>query len=234
MAEVTEPEPVAEVAVDVTGASTAVTGASKPEAAPVTVSEPDPVTVPEPELVPEPVTAEVTPVGAEVTGPVTGAAAEVLVPVTAEVTEPMAEVTGPVAELVVAVAAEVTVLVAEVAADVTGAAAEVLVLVAPEVPEPELALVPVTAEVTEPMADVTGPVAEVSGPVAEVSGPAGGAVAAWAWRENASRATRIPAATIATCTTRRAMSRTIGCGMSSSPTPGDGPNPACSTCYQRP
>jgi hypothetical protein len=118
------------------------------------------------------------------------------------------------------------------------------VLVAAEVPEPELVLVPVaavaglvlvpvavvaelvvvpvTAEVTEPMADVTEPVAEVSGPVAEVSGPvaAGGAVAACAWRENASRATMIPAATIATCTARRAMSRTIGCGMSSSRTTG--------------
>jgi len=36
----------------------------------------------------------------------------------------------------------------------------------------------------------------------EVSGPVGGAVAACAWRENASRATMIPTATIATCTAR--------------------------------
>ena len=184
--------------------------------------------------------------------PVAAVAELVLVPVTAELTEPMAdvaepvaEVAGPVAELVVAaVAAEVTVLVAEVAADVTGAAAGVLVpdavLLAAEVPEPELVLVPVaavaelvvvpvTAEVTEPMADVTGPVAEVSGPVA-----VGGGVAACAWRENASKATMIPAATIATCTARRAMSRTIGCGMSSSRTTGDRPDPARNTSYQRP
>jgi hypothetical protein len=158
----------------------------------------------------------------------------------------VAEVAWPVAELVMAVAAEVTALVAEVAADVTGATVGVLVLVAAEVPElelvvvpvavVELVVVPVTAEVTEPVADVTEPVAEVSGPVAEVSGPvaAGGAVAACAWRENASRATMIPAATIATCTARRAMSRTIGCGMSSSRTTGDRPDPARTTSYQRP
>ena len=167
--------------------------------------------------------------------PVAAVAELVLVLVTAELTEPVADVAGPV-ELV----AEVTVLAAEVAADVTGAAAGVLVLVAAEVPEPELVLVPVaavaelvvvpvTAEVTEPMADVTGPVAEVSGPVA-----VGGGVAACAWRENASKATMIPAATIATCTARRAMSRTIGCGMSSSRTTGDRPDPARNTSYQRP
>jgi hypothetical protein len=157
--------------------------------------------------------------------------------------------------------AEVAADVTGATAEVTGATAGVLVpdpvLVAAEVPEPELVLVPVAAvaelvlvpvavvaelvvvpviaEVTEPMVDVTEPVAEVSGPVAEVSGPvaAGGAVSACAWRENASRATMIPAATIATCTARRAMSRTIGCGMSSSRTTGDRPDPARST-YQRP
>ena len=134
-------------------------------------------------------------------------------------------------------AVEVTEAVTEVtgeAAEVTGAAAEVLVLdtvlAAAEVPElepvPELVLVPVaaaaepvlvpvTAEVTEPMADVTGPVAEVTGPA-----EAGGTVAACACRENTSKATMIPAATIATCTARRAMSRTIGCAMSSSRTTG--------------
>jgi hypothetical protein len=167
----------------------------------------------------------------------------------AEVAGPVAElvvaaVAAEVTVLVAEVAADVTGATADVTgatADVTGATAGVLVpdpvLVAAEVPEPELVLVPVaavldpvlvpvaavvelvvvpvTAEVTEPMADVTGPVAEVSGPVA-----VGGAVAACAWRENASKATMIPAATIATCTARRAMSRTIGCGMSSSRTTG--------------
>ena len=217
---------------DVTAEAAEVTGA----AAEVLVLDPVLVAawVPEPEPVPELVLV-----------PVAAVAELVLVPVTAELTEPVAEVAGPVAELVVvAVAAEVTVLVAEVAADVTGAAAAVLVpdpvLVAAEVPEPELVLVPVavvaelvvvpvTAEVTEPMADVTEPVAEVSGPVA-----VGGAVAACAWRENASKATMIPAATIATCTARRAMSRTIGCGMSSSRTTGDRPDPARSTCQRPP
>jgi hypothetical protein len=139
------------------------------------------------------------------------------------------------------VAAEVTELVVEAAADVTGAVAEVLVpepmLLAAEVPEPEpvlelvlvaAAAVPepvlvlVTAEVTEPRADVSGPVAE------------GGGVAACACREDTSKTTMIPAATIATCTARRAMSRMTGCGMSSSRTTGDRPGPARSTFYQRP
>jgi hypothetical protein len=41
-------------------------------------------------------------------------------------------------------------------------------------------------------------------------------VAAWACRESTSKITKIPAATIATCTTRQAMCRKIDCGMSSS------------------
>jgi hypothetical protein len=217
MAEVTEPEPepAAEAAVDVTGASTEVTGASTPEAVPVTVPAPEPELGPEPDPVPVPVpTAAGT---AEVTEPEL-----VLVPDAADVTPEAVEVTEAVTE------------VTGEAAEVTGAAAEVLVLdtvlAAAEVPElepvPELVLVPVaaaaelvfvpvTAEVTEPMADVTGPVAEVTGPA-----EAGGAVAACACRENTSKATMIPAATIATCTARRAMSRTIGCAMSSSRTTG--------------
>ena len=44
----------------------------------------------------------------------------------------------------------------------------------------------------------------------------GARVAACACRENTSKTTRIPAATIASCTARRAMYRKIGCGMSSS------------------
>jgi hypothetical protein len=91
------------------------------------------------------------------------------------------------------VTAEVTVSVAEAAADVTGASAPV------RVPDPELG--PVTAEVTVPE-------------------PTEGVVAACACRENASKTARIPAATIATCTARRAMCRKIGCGMTSSRTNG--------------
>jgi hypothetical protein len=128
-------------------------------------------------------------VAADVTGAtadVTGATAGVLVPdpvlVAAEVPEP---------ELVLVPVAAVAELVLVPVAAVLD---PVLVPVAAVV---ELVVVPVTAEVTEPMADVTGPVAEVSGPVA-----VGGAVAACAWRENASKATMIPAATIATCTAR--------------------------------
>ena len=130
---------------------------------------------------------------AEVTGPVTST-----VPA-AEVTGPEELVLGLVAEVLVPepvtglVAAEVTGPVAEAAADVTGAAAGVLV------PDPVLG--PVTAEVTVPE-------------------PTGGVVAACACRENTSKTARIPAATIATCTARRAMCRKIGCGMSSSRTNG--------------
>jgi len=106
-----------------------------------------------------------------------------------------AEVPGP--ELVVAGAAPV---LAEVAAVVAGAGAEVAGV---EVPGPELVVAgaaPVLAEVT-----------------AEVAGAVGvGVVAACADRENSSKAVRIPAATIAACTARRAMRRTISCGMSSS------------------
>ena len=83
--------------------------------------------------------------------------------------------------------------VAEAAADVTGAAAGVLV--------PDPATGPVAAEVTVPE-------------------PTGGVVAACACRENTSKTARIPAATIATCTARRAMCRKTGCGMSSSRTDG--------------
>jgi hypothetical protein len=71
------------------------------------------------------------------------------------------------------------------------------------VPHPVLVLVPETAEVAEPEQELLG-----------------GAVAAYACRENTSKMTSIPAATIATCTARRATCRKIGCGMSSSRTTG--------------
>jgi hypothetical protein len=74
----------------------------------------------------------------------------------------------------------------------------------------------VTADVAEVAADV----AEVT---AEAAGDAGvdGGVAACACRENASKRTRMPAATIAACTARQAMRREISCGMSSSAPPGE-------------
>jgi hypothetical protein len=80
-----------------------------------------------------------------------------------------------------------------------------------------LVLDPVLGPEPDPVlvaADVTVPAAEVTEP-----GPAG-AIAACACRENTSKTTRIPAATIATCITRRAMRRKTGCGMSSSRTTG--------------
>jgi hypothetical protein len=111
-----------------------------------------------------------------------------------------------------------------------------LVPAAAEVPEPEpapepeslpeLVLAPVTAVVTEPTAEVTGPEPEpvVRAMAAEVPVPAaGGAVAARACRENTSNMIRIPAATIATSTARRAMCRKIGCGMTSSRITGTDP-----------
>jgi hypothetical protein len=117
------------------------------------------------------------------------------------------------------------------AAEVTGAEELLLGLV----------LGVVAAEVTAPAAEATVPAAEVTGaeelllglvlglvaaeatvPAAEVTGPepTGGVVAACACRENTSKTARIPAATIATCTDRKAMCRKIGCGMSSSRTNG--------------
>jgi len=96
------------------------------------------------------------------------------------------------------------------------------------VPDPEL--VPAAAELVPAAAEVAVDAAEVTGAAAEVTVPdplpdpepvlMAGAVAAFACREDTSRTTRIPAATIATCTARRAMCRKIGCGMSSSRTTG--------------
>jgi hypothetical protein len=82
----------------------------------------------------------------------------------------------------------------------------------------------VAAEVTGPVAaEVAAVTAEVAGAVtAEVPGPESAAaeVAACACREDTSKTARIPAATIANWTARRAMQRKIGCGMSSSRTTG--------------
>ena len=75
------------------------------------------------------------------------------------------------------------------------------------------------AEVTADVTGATADVAEVTG--AGTAGVDGGVVAACACRENASKRTRMPAATIATCTARKAMRRDISCGMSSSAPPGE-------------
>jgi hypothetical protein len=98
---------------------------------------------------------------------------------------------------------------------VTGAAAEV-------------------AEVTGAAAEVTDDAAEEPEPEpvpGEVTGAEVTEVAACACRENTSKTTRIPAATIATCIARRAMYRKIGCGISSSPPP-DRPDPAPNAPHQ--
>ena len=122
------------------------------------------------------------------------------------------------------------------AAGVTGAAAEVTGAAAEVEPDPELVSVPVptlepvTAEVTGDAAEVTGAVAELT-LEPELTGRVGGLVAAFACREKTSKTTRIPAAAIATCIARRAMSRTIGCGISSSPLSGQ--NPQCPSSATR-
>ena len=66
----------------------------------------------------------------------------------------------------------------------------------------------------EVAAELAGAKAVVASAVGVVAGV--GAVAACACRENSSKAVRIPAATIATCTARRAMRRTTSCGTSCS------------------
>jgi hypothetical protein len=80
----------------------------------------------------------------------------------------------------------------------------------------------VAAEVAGAVAEVTADVTDVVAEVVLAAGEATvlelavGAVAACACRESASKMMKIPAATIATCTTRQAMCRKIDCGMSSS------------------
>jgi hypothetical protein len=85
----------------------------------------------------------------------------------------------------------------------------------------------VTGDVAEPTAEVTGDVAEPTAEVTAERGDPGSVseVAACACRENRSMITKIPAAAIASCTARRAMRRRIGCGMSSSHSPGTGRGP---------
>lgn len=105
--------------------------------------------------------------------------------------------------------------------------------VPPDVLAPELALLELVPAVAEPdcpvmacdaalTAEPTAELAVDTGESAE-DGAApeggGGSVAACACRENTSMIRKIPAATIASCTARRAMRRAIGCGISCSHPP---------------
>ena len=77
-----------------------------------------------------------------------------------------------------------------------------------------------TLGVADEAAEVADEAAELTAEVTAERGDEGGGVsgvAACACRENTSMITKIPAATIANCTARKAMQRRIGCGMSSSP-----------------
>jgi hypothetical protein len=149
--------------------------------------------------------------------PVTGASAPVVVP--ARVAGASATVAiGALPEVAVegAVVAELTAEVTGEVAEETGDVAELTAVVTGDVAEL------VVAELT---AVVTGDVTELTGEVtAERGDPGSGVseVAACACRENTSMITNIPAATIASCTARRAMRRKIGCGMSSSHWPETG------------
>jgi len=142
----------------------------------------------------------------------------------AELTGAAAEVAGAVAEVAGAVAEPELVvagaepLLAEVAAELAGAGAEVAGARAVAKPELVVAGCGVTAAgAGGSAAELAGPGAELAGARAVVAGAVGvGVVAACAGRENSRKAVRIPAATIAPCTARRAMRRTISCGTSSS------------------
>ena len=107
-------------------------------------------------------------------------------------------------------------------AEVTADAAEVTGLAADTGPEAAGADAAGPAEVAgADTAEVTADMAEVTTDVADDVGVDGGVVAAVACRENTSKRTRIPAATIATCTARQAMRRKISCGTSNSAPPGE-------------
>jgi hypothetical protein len=118
----------------------------------------------------------------------------------------------------VAVAAGAVAVAAEVAAELTPAAALVTVEVAADVAE-------VAADVAEDVVDVTAEVSVlVTGDPAWPGEVAVGAVAACACRENTSKTTRIPAASIAHCAARRAAWRNASCGIGSSPPRETGPD----------
>jgi hypothetical protein len=177
------------------------------------------------------VTAELAVDAAELTGAGAGAAGvatEAAVPVTAELAADAAEAAGAgPAELAGAVAADAAevagagAVVAEVAgvvAEVAGSGAGAELAGAADAAEVAGAVAADAAVVAG--AGAGAELAGAAGVVAEVTGVEVTEVAACACRENTSKTTRIPAATIATCTARRAMRRKIGCGMSNSRTAG--------------
>jgi hypothetical protein len=114
------------------------------------------------------------------------------------------------------------------AVEETGDVAELALEVTDEAVEETGDVAELTAEVTgdvaELAAEVTGDAVELTAEVTVESGNPGGVseVAACACRENRSMTTNIPAATIASCTARRAMRRTIDCGITSSHSPETG------------
>ena len=122
------------------------------------------------------------------------------------------ELTPDVAGAAVEVAAELTADVADVAVEVAADVADVTVEVAADVTE---AVVDVTAEVS---VLVTGAAAEPEVVAVE------GAVDACACRENASKTSRIPAASIAHCAARRAARRKASCGIGTPPQRETGPD----------
>jgi len=168
----------------------------------------------------------------ELSASATGASAPVVVP---------ASESGASATVAIGVLPEVAVEGADPGAVAAGTAdppkAELTVpdpeLVEPlagaEAPEPvappgELGAAGAAPEVACDAVEVTGDVAELTTEVTGERGDAGSVseVAACACRENRSMITKIPAATIASCTARRAMRRRIGCGTSSSHSPETG------------
>jgi len=174
-------------------------------------------------------------VAVEVTAEAADVAAGVAVEVTALVTGLAAG--GVIAEL------DVPVAVADEGAAALGGGllGESVALVVAVVPWAAAVTVEVAAELTADVADVTVEVVadvteEVVDVTAEVSvlvtgaaaGPevvaVDGAVAACACRENTSKTTRIPAASIAHCAARRAARRIASCGIGGSPPRETGPD----------
>jgi len=166
--------------------------------------------------------ADVTGAAALVTADVTGAAALLTADVTGAAALATADVTGVAALAAAATGAE-SVLAELVPGERAGTE--------PADPAGEAAEAAGEPEVSDETADVAGEAAGDSVEVTDVSAAGvpfeGAEVAACACRENTSMTTKIPAATTASCTARTAMRRAIGCGISSSPSPGNRSWPVC-------
>lgn len=127
--------------------------------------------------------------------------------------------------MAVEVAAELTADVADVAVEGVAELAAVEGVAELAAPVADVT-VEVTADVTEEVVDVTAEVSVlVTGEAAEPEVvAAAGAVAACACRENTSKTSRIPAASIAHCAARRAARRKASCGIGGSPPRETGPD----------